>query len=222
VAQLGVALFSLGEFALARAQFEEMLALYEPEQHRNLTFLYAQNPRVTALSWLPLILFALGYPEQAFGQFKKTLAEARELAHANTMGFALAFACCLHQVRGDWQAARETSEALLALSTEQRILFWIAPAHTFHGWALAGTGEPEAGVTEARAGVAGWRATGAEGFVPILLAAQAEAQPEARQAAQMSLDVLGEGIAVASKTGERWYRVAPPQGRMSIVPLHPG
>jgi predicted ATPase len=65
--QLGVALFSLGEFALARAQFEEMLALYEPEQHRNLAFLYAQNPRVTALSWLPLILFALGYPEQAVG-----------------------------------------------------------------------------------------------------------------------------------------------------------
>jgi hypothetical protein len=62
------------------------------------------------------------------------------------------------------------------LCTEQRILFWIAPAHTFHGWALAGAGEFEAGVAEARAGVAGWRVTGAEGFVPTLLAALAEAQ----------------------------------------------
>jgi predicted ATPase len=75
--QLGVASFSLGEFALARAQFEEMLALYEPEKHRNLTYLYAQNPRVTALNWLAIILFALGYPQQAFGHPRRRLPKPR-------------------------------------------------------------------------------------------------------------------------------------------------
>jgi len=147
----------------------------------------------------------LGYPEQALRQVENTLAEARELTHANTMGFALAFAGALYQVCGDWQAARETSEALISLATEQRIVFWIGPGHVYHGWAVAGAGEPEAGVTEAREGVAGWRATGAEAFVPTMLALQAEAQREAGEPAQASLAVLDEGIAVANKIGERWY-----------------
>ena len=203
--QLAVAAFYLGDFNLARAEFEQVLALYDPEEHRYLTFLFAQNPRVTALSWLPLIHFVLGYPEQALRQVENTLAEARELTHANTMGFALAFAGALYQVCGDWQAARETSEALISLATEQRIVFWIGPGHVYHGWAVAGAGEPEAGVTEAREGVAGWRATGAEAFVPTMLALQAEAQREAGEPAQASLAVLDEGIAVANKIGERWY-----------------
>jgi hypothetical protein len=139
------------------------------------------------------------------------------------MGFALAFACVLHQVRRDWRTARETSEALLALTTEQRIPFWIAPAHIFHGWALAGTGEPEVDVAEASAGAAGFRATGSEGYAPLLLAAQAAAQREAAQPAQASLAVLDEGVAVANKTGSAGTRPScTAQGRMSIVPRHPG
>jgi hypothetical protein len=64
-----------------------------------------------------------------------TRAEARELAHANTMGFALAFACCLHQVRGDWQAARETFRACRTPAGDTRTRLSDA------GLWLAGAGE---------------------------------------------------------------------------------
>ena len=38
---LGMTLFYLGEFALAREHLEQGIALYDPQQHRSHAFLYA-------------------------------------------------------------------------------------------------------------------------------------------------------------------------------------
>ena len=43
--QLAAALHGVGEFDQARTQFEQVLAVYDPERHRPLTFHYAQNRR---------------------------------------------------------------------------------------------------------------------------------------------------------------------------------
>ena len=61
---LGEVFCSRGDFVLGRAQLEKALALYDPEQHHPLTFLYGQSPRVTALCWLSWTLLFSGYPEQ--------------------------------------------------------------------------------------------------------------------------------------------------------------
>ncbi|HEY7749534.1 MAG TPA: adenylate/guanylate cyclase domain-containing protein [Aestuariivirgaceae bacterium] len=202
--QLGVGLFSLGEFALARAQFEEVLALYDPEQHRPLTFLYAQNPQVTALCFLSCILFPLGYPEQALRRREEALAHSAELTHFNTTAFALVWACVLDQLRRDRQAVRERSESLISLCTEQRLFFWLATGHMFHGWALADGGEPAAGIAELRQGLAAWRAIGSEYFLPKLIEMQVEAQYRAGEPAGPALDLLSDALSVADKTGEGW------------------
>ena len=62
---LGSTLFCLGEFAAARAHLEQGIALYDPQQHRSHAFLYGQDPGVMCLSYAALVLWYLGYPDQA-------------------------------------------------------------------------------------------------------------------------------------------------------------
>src|SRR5207247_1200425 len=81
-----------GEVAAARTHLERTLALYDPERHHSLAFLYVQDPRVAALSALSWTLFALGYPEQARARSREALDAARELAHPNTLAYGLLFA----------------------------------------------------------------------------------------------------------------------------------
>jgi predicted ATPase len=203
--QLGAGLHALGEFDLARVQFEQVLALYDPEQHRPLTFLYAQNPRVSGLSYLSCILFTLGYPEQALRRSEEAIAGASELAHFNTTAFALVWASVLAQLRGDPQAAKERSKALISLCNEQRLLYWLAAGHIVHGWALAASGKPEIGTAELRQGLATWQAMGAEYFLPKILALQVETRRETGYPAESALDLLSEALGRAEKTGERWF-----------------
>jgi len=218
--QLGVGLHALGEFESARAQFEQVLALYDPGQHRPLTFLYAQNPRVSGLSFLSCILFTLGYPEQALRRSEEAIADSRELAHFNTTAFALIWASVLGQLRRDPQSAKERSEALISLCTEQRLLFWLAAGHIFHGWALAAGGEPEAGAAEMCQGHAAWQAMGAEYFLPKIIAMQVETQRETGHPTESALNLLSEALARANKTGEHWLDAAPPAGPVSFVAAH--
>lgn len=63
---LGDTLFWLGEFAAAREHAEQGIALYDPQQHRSLAFLYGgYDPGVGCLCKAALNLWHLGYPDQA-------------------------------------------------------------------------------------------------------------------------------------------------------------
>lgn len=55
----------LGELTPAREHFEQGVALYDPLQHRSLAFLYGQDPKVASLSPAAIVLWHLGYPDQA-------------------------------------------------------------------------------------------------------------------------------------------------------------
>jgi predicted ATPase len=50
-----------GRLGSARAHLEEGLALYDPAQHRSLTVLFAENARVSMLSFLSHTLGVLGF-----------------------------------------------------------------------------------------------------------------------------------------------------------------
>ena len=62
---LGNTLNYLGEFAAARAHFEQGIALYDRQQHRAHAFRYGQDPGVICHAYAALTLWWLGYPEQA-------------------------------------------------------------------------------------------------------------------------------------------------------------
>ena len=55
----------LGSLPPARGELEHGMALYNPQQHHSLAFLYGQDPGVICRCYEPLTFWLLGYPDQA-------------------------------------------------------------------------------------------------------------------------------------------------------------
>jgi predicted ATPase len=75
---------------------------------------------------------------------------------------------------------------------------------TIRGWALAATGDPEAGLALLGEGLPTWSMTGASLYEPYFLSLLAEAHRAAGQANQ-ALELLDQASAKASITGERFF-----------------
>jgi len=108
-----------GEFAAAQAHLEQGRALYDPQQHHAHARLHGgHDPRVCALAHAALSLWILGYPDQALQRLREALTLAQALAPPPSLAPALDFATMLHLSRGEYRAAHERAEALMALATE--------------------------------------------------------------------------------------------------------
>ncbi|WEX86686.1 AAA family ATPase [Sinorhizobium garamanticum] len=201
---VGTDAFLRGEITIAREYLERSLALYDPQQHRALAFLFAQDPRVAGLSVLSWTLFALGYPEQAQARSNEALTDARELSHRNTLGYALLYGCILSQLRGDWREARDRADSLITLARAQGSPHFLGAGTIVRGWTLAETGELPAAITKVQEGLASWQMTGARFLVPFFLSLLARVETQAG-GAKLGLDLLTNALDRARETGERWF-----------------
>ena len=199
---LGANLFILGEFAPAREQFEQGIALYDPKQHHSHAFLYGQDPGVASSSVAAWVLWHLGYPEQARQRTYTALTLARELSHPYSLVYAFLCAAWLHECRREGQAGQELAESAITLCTEQGFSLNLAWGTMLRGWALAEQGQGEEGIAQIRQGLAAWKATGTEILRPYYLALLAEVHGKAGQTEE-GLSALAEALECVHKTGER-------------------
>ncbi len=158
----GLIRYYRGDLAAAREHLEEALSLYDPRQHGPLAYLYGSGDiKVNALIHYSLTLWLLGYPDRSLEHVREAVALSRELAQPYSLSHALLYASMLHQMRRESQAAQLQAKEGIELDIEHGFVLWLAAEHTIHGWALATTGEAEAGITETRQGLEAFRATGA-------------------------------------------------------------
>ncbi|MGH7962286.1 MAG: ATP-binding protein, partial [Candidatus Binatia bacterium] len=202
---LGSTLLWLGEFALARAHLEQGSALYDPQHHGSLAFLYGgANPSISCLCDEARALWFLGYPDQALQRSHMALTLARGLSDPFSLGYALVFAAGLHQLRREGRATQERAEAAIALANEQGFASLVSAGEIRRGWALAEQGQTEEGLRQMRQGLAARQTTGAGLAQSYFLALQAEVYGKVGQMEQ-ALPLLTEALAVVHKTGElRW------------------
>jgi predicted ATPase len=150
-----------------------------------------------------LILWMLGYPDQALQRSHEALTLAQELSHPHSLVFALGFAAWCHLLRREVQATRERIEACITLSIEQQFPHWSAWGTILQGWALAEQGQGEEGIALIRQGLAGSQAIGVELGGSRYVALLAEAHGRAGQPEE-GLNVLAEALEVAHRVGERY------------------
>jgi predicted ATPase len=193
----------LGEFVPALAHQQQAIALYHPQQHRPLAFVYGVDFGIV-FSAMAFTLWYLGYAEQALKSSYKAITLAQELSHLHSLALALHYAAWIHQCRGEGQAIQKRAEELIALANEQGFPFLGAWGTMYRGWALTQQGQEEEGIARIRQGLAASRATGAGVGQPYWLALLAEAYGKARQVEE-GLPLLAEALAVVDKTGERFY-----------------
>jgi len=201
----GNTLSFLGELLLAREHLEQAIALYNPQQHRSHAHIYGQDPGVHSLSYATLVLWLLGYPDQARKRSLEASALAQELSHPYGLAFALIHVLYVHRFSGEVRATQERAKELVALSTEHGFPIPLAVGAAHQGWALAEQGLSEEGIIQIRQGIDTWRATGSTLFYqPFLLAMLAEAHGKGGLPEE-GLTVLAEALAIVNKTGERYW-----------------
>ena len=189
----------MGEQLLARTHFEQILALYDPQQHR---FRGSSHPIVNGLSIAANVLHLLGYPEQGLTRLHEALTLAHELAHPFTLAYAH-FQAAYFQARGrEGQATQRHAEALVTLACEHGFAQRLAHGMILGGWALAAQGRGAEGIVHMRQGLVAVRATGAKLGEPFYLSLLAEGHRQEGQADE-GLRVVAEALAVAATTGNR-------------------
>jgi predicted ATPase/class 3 adenylate cyclase len=202
---LGATLRVLGDLVAARAHFEKTTALYNPQQHHSLAFLYGSyDSGMGSLSLTAFILCLLGYPDRALKKSLEARALAQALAHPFSLALARLWASWLHQLRRDERAAQEEAEEVIRLSTEQEFPQWIAMGMIYRGWALVMQEQNAEGLAQLQKGLTDLLATGAESDRGYCLALLAEAHGRSGQVEE-GLSVLANAMAQVARTGERFY-----------------
>jgi predicted ATPase len=185
-------LWWFGELSAARTHLEQAIALDDLHQDRT------GAGRIFAA----MVLWLLGYPEQARERSQEHLALARERARPPNLTVALFWAAWLHLYRREGPLAQE--RACISLATEYGFALWVALGTIMRGGALVLQGQGEAGIVHLRQGLAAWRSIGSKVGRTSYLTFLAEAYGHVGQTAE-GLHVLAEALACAHTTGERCY-----------------
>jgi len=196
-------LMFVGNFAASRSHLEQALALYDPDVHRSLVEQAGFHMQVVLRVYLGMVLFCLGYPEQALESGDAAIAEARGLNHPPTLLTGLTFSCRLRSLAGDDMTLRTQADEVAAITLEQGLPHWRAIGTIYQGWANAKTGDVTEAVAQLRTGSGAYRATGAEVWSPhhlALLAGVFEIAGDIDQA----VTLLDEALQILGRTGERW------------------
>jgi class 3 adenylate cyclase/predicted ATPase len=199
----GRILMYAGRFASSRSHLEEVIALYEPVSHRSLVHQAGTHPRVGAQGCLGIVLFCLGFPDQALAQNSAAIAEARRLAHRPSLAVGLTLGTILLSLVGKNAALDEWADQLIAVASEQGFPLWRAWGTIYRGWVKVKNGDVAEGISLLRSGSTAYRATGAEAWMThntALLAGACEIAGQVEEA----VTLLDDALQLVERTGERW------------------
>jgi serine/threonine protein kinase/predicted ATPase len=201
----GVTMFYRGQFAGARAYYENALAAYDDRARTKFWTAYTgHDAGVTHRCYLALTLWHLGYPDQALELACKMCGLARAVGHAFSLEHAVDFAAFLcHYCRlGPETQARGEEE--MALATEQGFPFWHALGTLHKGAGMLLQGRRQESLPLLLGGFSAFRATGAELRVPSYLGMLGDAYTQLARF-EDAHKVLDEALAVAEKNDDRGH-----------------
>ncbi len=201
---LASSLASTGDLVKGKAHYDMAFALYDPAKHRALATRFGQDVRVVILSLRAVILWILGYPDQARADAEGALADARETGHAVTLMYALLNAAVLHIHRGNYQEASSFDNELTVLAEQAEAPFYKAVSVAQRGCIFSLTGNPSAAVDTITSGVRAWRLTGATLWMTMFLPHLANAYAESAQFDD-AWRCIRDAVTFIETTKERWW-----------------
>jgi class 3 adenylate cyclase/predicted ATPase len=202
---LGFTLFAHEKFGAAHAALERSISMCEDSKAAAYLDLSAQDPRIHVRLYDGLVLWLLGYPDQAL----RMCAEARRYADTSQHPFSEAMARTIslrvHQLRGEAAVVAGQANAAIALCEEHEFVHYLAMALILRGWATAQQGEFEQGIAEIQEGLEEERATGALLFESYTLGLLADTCIKNERYGQ-AFDFLGQAqLRLEEENSERFY-----------------
>src|SRR5438034_4695271 len=202
---LGFTLFARGKFAAAHAALQRSISMCEDSKAAAYLDLSAQDPRVHVRLYDGMVLWLLGYPDQAL----RICAEARRYAERSQHPFSEARArrisLRLHKFRGEAAIVAGQANAAIALCEEHGFVHYLAMGLILRGWASIQQGEFEKGIAEIQEGLEKERATGALLYESYTLGLLADACIKHERYGQ-ALDFLDQAqLRLDEENSERFY-----------------
>jgi predicted ATPase len=192
-----------GRFALSRSILEAGLALYDPMAHHFLVRQVGIHPQVVSQAFLGIVLFCLGFPDQALTRSSAAIAEARRLVHPASLAVSLSLGAVPLALGGHNAALDERADELVAVATEQGFPYWGVQGTIYRGWVTVNKGEVAEGMSLLRNRSAPYGAVGVEAWAPHWLALMAGANEIAGEIEE-AVTQLNSALETAERTGERW------------------
>jgi predicted ATPase len=174
---------------------EQGSALPDPTAARGQASHLGVSAAALCLALAALVLWRLGYPEQAVRRSQEALALAQTLAHPYSLALVRHYAAWLAYNRHEVRGVQAQADALLRLATTQGFPLFVGCGTIWRGWALARQGQGELGLPHLHQGLAAVVATGQELMRPVCLVVLAEAAGQVDQVEE-GLHLLAEAVGV--------------------------
>jgi predicted ATPase len=201
----GITAMHFGAFFEARSEFEAILRLYDASRHRSEPVHYVHDPKVSALTYLALVLWMLGLPEQARRSSVAAFQWAAELDQANLTAHVRNFAGAgLAELLGDVAAVRAHAEAIIELAERHSLGYWRVNGLILRGWALAQEGAAEAGIELMRRNAADRAALGVGWYQARYLCMLAAVYAQTGQA-EAGLRIIAEAKDLVARNDEHMW-----------------
>ena len=200
---MGISLVWTGEIAEGRKHLDQVVTLYRPAEHRAFATSFGHDAGVAGHTYRAFALWFLGYPKAALEDAHDAVRKAREIGQAATLMYALSNATWSEIYCGNYGAAADLVQELLPLAREKGAAYWTAFGLINQGCLWALTGRVSNGVETLTSGIAAWRSTGANLWMPFFLSRLAHAYAEVGNFEEASR-CIGQAIDAVEQTNERW------------------
>jgi predicted ATPase len=181
------------------------VAVYDDRERTKFWTAYTgHNAGVTHRCYLALVLWHLGYPDQALKVDREMRELARTIGHPFSLGHAVDFTAFLYHYCRLGAEVQAAAEEEMAIGMEQGFQLWHALGTLHKGAGMLLNGRREEALRLLLKGYSAFRATGAEVRVPSYLGMLGDAYTQAARF-EDAHKALNEGLAVAEKNDDRCH-----------------
>jgi class 3 adenylate cyclase/predicted ATPase len=201
---MGTSLLLTGDIAKSREHFDHALALYDPAKHRPLATHFGQDVCVSILVYRALAQWMLGYPVATLADVDHAVKDAHDSGHAGTLMYAQFHTSLTNVLCAKYAVAETQSNDVVRLADEKGAALWKALATMQKGCVLALSGNAAAGIEMMTSGIAAYRSTGSQVYLPKFLSHLSWAYAERGQF-DKAWRCIDEAMVAVKTTKERWY-----------------
>jgi class 3 adenylate cyclase/predicted ATPase len=192
--------FLLGNFAVSRESFGQLLRLYQDQEDIDLAARTRVSPQVSSLAYLSLCTLIEGRFDQSISYKEQSIRAARAQSDPASLILALRLAAFRSGVLADWREMRDVATQLLALAEKYRFQPPASEARFFINWSAFQLGQGADKIACLRQHMTEFSVVS----LPFFQTAVATVEASVGNSAEADA-MFAHALQVPEATNERWY-----------------